>query len=536
LIEQLLSQGGFPPEAVAQPVAAAFGPLDAWIYEWQDYLLHLPGVNQLRVGQRFEPVRGSDLFLLKFKNQLGLAELQPYKDGRPLEPPTRVEVISQKFGYPADHLAFFKTLLEDLYARVARLPFTFSAETQQSTLEARRPPTPLFILHFLRQNKRAIEEALNTIQAHPHRVLGDLEQRIPLAQVSEVDADVVLDILRNPAEWAPAGGFLLAKRLQGYAPQRVYQRLPEESLDTPENRFVLAFLKQLLSAADALPAQPWWGNLPPQTSRLINDLRAALCQAVQHDTFTEVGVMQRLPGESRILMFREGYRELFVLWQQFQSARRPLFAPLQAAIDLRDVATLYEFWVFFALAEAIGEVLEVVPAINTITSDKFGLNWRSEAIFGKDYKLVYNPLCRQDYRQFHSYSVALRPDVIWIVAGQPKVVFDAKFRMTLPADNRIEEIYDEEVDRSNGVPVQEDIYKMHTYRDALGVRAAVSVYPGMQQVFWDREAGKRGDLGLCEILLEDASGVGALPLCPSTASLELLACNQGETNDHSTIA
>ncbi|MGC9396727.1 MAG: DUF2357 domain-containing protein [Anaerolineae bacterium] len=155
--------------------------------------------------------------------------------------------------------------MDDLFARTARLPFTVSGPTAQSVTEALRPPTPLFVLHFLCQHAVTLHAALGIIQAYPHRLLMDDIVRVPIAEADEIDADVVTDILLNPEHWMrPHSQVLIAEQMQGYAPTIVQQRRAEESCDTPENRFVKHFLQQLLLAADSLPAQSWWLQVPAE--------------------------------------------------------------------------------------------------------------------------------------------------------------------------------------------------------------------------------------------------------------------------------
>jgi len=89
-------------------------------------------------------------------------------------------------------------------------------------------------------------------------------------------------------------------------------------------------------------------------------------------------------------------------------------------------------------------------------------------------------------------------------------VLDAKFRLDAP---RVEEL--DEPAQAEALPQATDLYKMHTYRDALGVRAAVALYPGEQGVFYDRRTRRRRtDLTLHELIFGDFEGVGAIPFRP----------------------
>ncbi len=467
------------------------------VYEWSDYYLRYDGATRLRVGDRLVlPIDGG-LFGFSFANQLGLTILQPLDDDGPCCAPLILEVISPKFPGVDQHVAFFSTLLDDLFTRAARLPFTISADTARGVVDVPSPPTPLFTLHFLLQHARQLHDATNVVVARPHRRLSDAPEFVPLASVSEADPDVLLDVLTSPERWVRAHGFPLATKLHGHAPTHVWQRRPEESLDTPENRFVKAFLRDLLFAAESLPHQSWWWQVTKDRQRSIHETESHLRHTLVQPMFAEIGDLRRIPSSSRVLMRREGYRDLLDAWRLFNLARRPFFGPLQRAIDLRDIATLYEVWCFFALVEEITIALDVTPSLSLRVSDEHGLGWFSEARFESLGTLVYNkPVC--------GYSVGLRPDYLWYRNGKPEVALDAKFRL-----NRT----DWSDETSQSTVKNDDLYKMHTYRDALRLRAALVVYPGDRPVFWSI-GNEKMDPDLEMLLTGTFAGIGALTLEP----------------------
>jgi len=472
------------------------------LYEWRDYYVDIPGADRIRIGDRWEYAKKGNVFLIRFENQLGLASIQSFNGNQPLGSPTYVEVISPKFPSISSHLTFYNGLLEDLFSRASRLPFTISAPTSRGVTESYLPPSPLFVLHFLCQFFPAIQESLRIIQTSPHQQLVDLSEKVPLAQAEEADADVLIKIIQNPSEWVPASGFPLAERLQGYSPTRVWQRLPQETNDTAENRFVLHFLQQIIFAAQSPPSQSWWNHVPEERQQIIHGVSNYILQILYHPIFSEVGQMRRLPMESMVLLRRDGYRKILELWQLFNHARRPLFAPLQQAIDVHDVATLYEIWVFFALIEEIAVVFGETPVIDLRFSELGALGWQAEAGFGVFGKLVYN-------RTQPSYSVPLRPDFSWYEDDHLKTVFDAKFRLERQMlESEVEEATTETVSK------RADLYKMHTYRDALGVSAAISIYPGDTPVLFDKELKRKGTNTLGEIIKGQFEGIGALPMRP----------------------
>jgi predicted component of viral defense system (DUF524 family) len=244
-------------------------------------------------------------------------------------------------------------------------------------------------------------------------------------------------------------------------------------------------------------------------------------------------------------MRREGYREVTQLWQQFHSARRPLFDHWAEAIDNRAVHWLYELWVYFKLINLIGEFAKC-QEMRIDYSDEQGIEYKSVAVFEGRKALHYNQTFHPCAKEFHSYSMVLRPDFYWFdpIKGR-RVVLDAKFSMNI---HEVEFANDAEIDGEEslgdsehrpisggdrvireGTPVRDNLYKMHAYRDALvGTQAAVILYPGTQTIFMPTIGKRIHDITLKEILFGnpdherthpssfpvDLEGIGALPLRP----------------------
>lgn len=522
---------GFSPVDVAVRYPSLKGTLSPFVLqEWTRYRLKVEGTVEpilVRFGSDpVEPDPRADVYEYTCCNQIGRSTVAITAGGHSL-PPLEVEVLSPKLNLddPYDPLfypRFYRTLVDELVQRQLTLPFTFEAPTYHAVEETPEPPTPLFLFHFLRskQVQELLEQAVEAILARPHRLLTAEEEFVPLHQVYEVDADVVLSILTNSQNWVrhQGAGLAVAQRLGGYAPQKVWQRLTVETFDTPENRFVKWFVRELLGWLEELRA---WKQFPKSADDEFVELKGQLEMALHDPLFDEVGDMVYFPATSQVLLKRSGYRELLELYRQYLNSKRPaFFRDLQEAIDSRDVATLYEYWCFFELVRRLEKELgRGKPKLKLEVWEEGELAWGVIADFGGGRKLVYNE--RFGRGRDRSYSVALRPDFVLHEDGKATVVFDAKFRFdvrSLPTEQ--EDCYDEDVASGDveRVVKHADLYKMHTYRDALKtVRTAVVLFPGTEGEgeFYDRSTSeKRTLMGVGELVREKWEGVGAIPLVP----------------------
>jgi predicted component of viral defense system (DUF524 family) len=237
--------------------------------------------------------------------------------------------------------------------------------------------------------------------------------------------------------------------------------------------------------------------------------------------FADVGEMTIFPASSQVLLKRDGYRECLTIYRLLHLARIPIFNNIQQAIDNRRIDQLYEFWCFFKLSEMLAKVINgegAKPKFRIKEGPQGGLEGETEADLGKGYKLVYNKTCE-------GYTFNFRPDFSLMKDGKLEVVFDAKFRFDIKikedSEREILEIEDleeaEEEAISGGnferIAKLEDIYKMHTYRDALQCRASIVVYPGDGGHCYDVSREKKENCSLSEVI-EKLEGVGFIGLNP----------------------
>lgn len=511
ILRPLLGSGAILPVPLSHQPALG----EVAIFEWTEYLLKGPGLQQVKLGSQRLPALDQGLYKFELKNQVGRLRLTLINQGRRYQLP--VAVLSPKYPSPGSHLAFLGALLEDLIKRSAALPFAITQSTAFAADESPEPPTLLFVYHFLRQYWAELQAALETILASPHRSLIYRDELLPLAQAADVDAPVLEAILTQPQFLARTSQDLpVARALNGLAPTHLWQSLAEETFDTPPNRFAGHFLAELAGWSARLAETGWLADHLPA----LEVIRDELAFARGHSLWQDVGPLNRFPAENQVLLKRRGYREWTDLWRRFHLARLPVWRQAQEAIDARDIATLYEIWCFFALVGRIAKVLTLSPAEcrwQLDLADDAGLGYKSRVIFGRTgYKLTYNETFGHGRRR--SYSVSLRPDFTLHGPDGLRLIFDAKFRFDRTV---FEPTESDEVEPGQRVAKQADLYKMHTYRDALGAQAALTLYPGDRDVFYHTDALPDRGINWPEdwpALLGGAwTGIGAVTLFPDSS-------------------
>ncbi len=483
--------------------------LPLWLYEWTDYWVECRGASELFATFGGEAAADGPTPHLKhyaYQNQLGHSRIVITVDGEKL-PPLEVEVISRKLdkppGDPLHYPTFYHRLRIDLNRRIASLPFEFSAPTYHLVEEINEPPAPLFLFWFLKQNAERLMSAVNTVLHTSHRCLTEEEEFLPIAQAFEITPRTLQAIAEHP-EYLH---FPISQFPNFPTPSHVFQSLLADTFDTPENRFVKHFLTVLCNTQHA--------------TRNTHDVFASLQLALRAPLFDDVGELLYFPTASQVLLKRDGYRELLQLWREFNLARQPtFFRDVQDSMDARDVATMYEYWCFFALAERLAASFDALRVAYCVsTSDGEGLAWNVEAVFGDTgYRLVYN---RSFSRGRGSYSVGLRPDFSLFHGNKLEVVFDAKFRFD---ERDVEELGREADTEEAGMQMdterlakRADLYKMHTYRDALRCRAAVVLFPAMEESdrMYRTDGTVQKRISLDELLGGEVEGVGAIGFIPT---------------------
>jgi len=424
------------------------------------------------------------------------------------------EVRSRKL----DYLNQYQWMLEEIADSMAELVMErFAPTEQQFRIDESADAATLYarfaMLKWLFSGE-AFEAAVLQILAHPHRAwVEELEYRRP-GQAIPLSARVAQRLCRPGPQVTCESGLPLPALPQSIAVPRT-----EETLDTPENRFIKFVLLRWQSFTEeveqALRREPV--TAPVQRGlREVQAVQERLHTILAAGLFREVGDLTFIPAGSQVLQKRAGYRDLYRAFLQFESAALLTWDGGEDVYGAgkRDVATLYEYWVFLQLVKVmerlcgrqfgLSQLIEVRP-------DGMGValrRGRSRQLKGQvnrlgrtlQVELWFNRTFGHRAGDRGSWSRPMRPDysiriVPDITYGEPDEVwihFDAKYRVEsitglFGEDPTTEEgearlLEEEQSAEGRQASKRADLLKMHAYRDAIRRSAgAYVIYPGTER-------------------------------------------------------
>lgn len=308
-----------------------------------------------------------------------------------------------------------------------------------------------------------------------------------------------------------------------------------ETVDTPENRFVKHALFSFQSFLNDIRTKAKSDKRLELESLLLED---KLEQYLSHSIFKELSPLTTLPLNSPVLQRKEGYRGVLRNWLMFDLAAKLVWHGGDDVYsgNKRDVAVLYEYWLFFKFLDIVKEVFKIEPkSVEELikpTSDGLGLQLKQgqhlpiEGVYKSETRELnvifsYNKTFSGDnsYPDSGSWTRSMRPDYtlsIWprgISAEEAEkeelivhVHFDAKYKVENLSEilGNDADLINEKEEQNKGTYKRADLLKMHTYKDAIRRTAgAYILYPGTDKTYTK--------IGFHEII----PGLGAFSIRPS---------------------
>jgi len=346
-----------------------------------------------------------------------------------------------------------------------------------------------YILSMRAPTEDRLAPAMAAILQEPHRQFERTSRVVRLEMATGTDMGAASGLIASGVFPAPHGiaHVPLARAMRGHLPNQIAEQDVELDFDTPENRFIKGFLDMALAVVRAVErALEERREARRSTWRLAadcQDMRRKIESWLGKPLWRVVGRMTFVPAASTVLQRKRGYRDVFRHFSRLRLASKRLPLSQHTVRDLleaRDIAKLYEIWTFFAATEVMTELLGAparadvheVSAFQVDVRRGFSVTWPNGE------KLVYNACFDQNMTR-RSYSVRLYPDITFELPNGQVHIFDAKFKLKW-LDN---DEGDDSAAQRNSMWKEEDLYKMHAYRDAIvKAESAWVLYPGHEFV------------------------------------------------------
>jgi predicted component of viral defense system (DUF524 family) len=428
-----------------------------------------------------------------------------------------LDVRSLKLDYRTEYRGMLRRMSDEMAGLVADARSSVKAGFR-STFEDRTDAGWLQIqLELLREILDSVDfsAALQRILSFPHERLSTVNDSVSTDRPIRWTPSAVRQLVTgNPRREVPATHPLRTQLGLESVAERVLVPRKSRDLDTLENRFVKFALGEfrafLTHAQGVFDSNSGWGA----SAALSRRLAAMVEDWLGRSLFREVGEMRFAPLGSPVLQRKAGYREVLRWWLRFRTAAELSWEGGEELFyaGQRDVASLYEYWLFFELLgwfcqkcrggnrPAVEELIEGLeegspnlrlrrrmelgPFVGTFVGQSRRLNARFA--YNRRFEVTQDRHAAGSWtRRLHpDYTLTFWPEDLSEADGERQellvhVHFDAKYRV-----EDIESLFgaegaDDADDEVEGNYKRQDLLKMHAYRDAIKrSQGAYVLYPG----------------------------------------------------------
>ena len=302
-------------------------------------------------------------------------------------------------------------------------------------------------------------------------------------------------------------------------PRNIDVEYKRDTTDVLENQFVKFVLRTFVNFCMEIKSHA------KATEALVVEANHTIERLYEHldnQFFRRISLPSHLNMNSPVLQRKEGYREVLQAWLLYDLAAKLNWTGGDDVYDAgkKNVATLYEYWLFFKLLELISEFFNIKPQAKKdlvdIDEESINLNLKQgkmRMVCGRQetfsriinvafyYNRTFNndPQNNDPIHSAGSWTMSMRPDYtlsLWPgdiseaeAEKQDLIVhihFDAKYRLNkvLLEDRDSEKSVTEELDEEKQqqelkIYKRGDLLKMHAYKDAIRrTSGAYVLYPG----------------------------------------------------------
>lgn len=450
-----------------------------------------------------------------------------------------LEVRSRKTGYRDDYRDMLEYITEkctDLLLQINSPVYqNFEPDFEKDISEDVLYQRFIFLKSIIGTSE--FHEAVHRIVSFPNTKWQEETELKDVRNVRRFSRSAVAELIKGKNRIKiPASHPLVGYGLDS-VPAKILSSRKVDSLDTPENRFIKYALETFLKFCVEIHAKAKKLNTQSQLAKESERLVAELENHLHHAVFSEISAPHLLKLNSPVLQRKEGYREVLRVWLMFDLAAKLIWKGGEDVYEggKKDIATLYEYWLFFKLLEILQHLFEVEPKQleKLITVKDEGLNINLKQGKFTALKGIFNSGSRRFHVQFNynrsfkgkndypnsgSWTTTLRPDYtlsVWpfgIGMDQAEeeelmvhIHFDAKYKVEniFQITDQEDGLDEEKTANRKGIYKNADLLKMHAYKDAIRrTGGAYVLYPGTVPI--ERK-------GFHEII----PGLGAFPVRPS---------------------
>ena len=426
-----------------------------------------------------------------------------------------VEVRSVKSYYRSDYQFMLENITDKCTDLIMQIdsPITQNFETSFDTDSQTLYQRFCFVKSLI--NSIEFEEAVQKVVSNPTTKWEEEQEEKDIRGIRRFTQKSIKQLVNKGNRIEISEAHFLNKLYQLTSiPLKIDGTRKIESTDTPENRFIKHALEEFLFFCENCEIK----FEKYSTAKLeSNILSTKISNLLNQSFFKGISRPTSLKLNSPVLQRKSGYREVLNAWLKFDLAAKLVWNGGDAVYGAgkKDIAVLYEYWLFFTLLDLLKDVFDIEPKsiAELIQPDKGHLSLNLKQGTAIAMKGVYKSPSRNLNIQFSynrsfggkkkypdggSYTTTLRPDYtlsIWpeeikeaIDAEKTELIthihFDAKYKVNNFYDlvkeiETEEELNNVKIDERKGTFKNVDLLKMHAYKDAIRrTGGAYVLYPG----------------------------------------------------------
>lgn len=429
-----------------------------------------------------------------------------------------IEIRSKKADYESDYRVMLGEIAEyytDLVLQQGA-PVTQHLEIDENTTSQTLYQRFSFVKSLI--ENESFNEAIHKVTSNPIKKWTESYVRCNITNVRKLSRKNLRQIASlNDRIPLPQNYRSLPSYLKS-VPRYIDAEYKHDTIDNQENRFIKFVLRTFyMFCLDIKKMENASERLKLEADQTIERIAGYL----ENQFFRQVSMPTYLNLNSPVLQRKEGYREVFQTWLMFDFAAKLNWIGGDDVYDAgkKNVATLYEYWMFFKLLELISDFfgIETKEKIKLVRTDSDGINLnlvqgKQQMLYGRQksssrlinvsfyYNRTFSNISENNdpIHSAGSWTMSMRPDYtlsFWPGEISEKeaekqdlithIHFDAKYRLNnilLKDEPDVKrDLSEEKSEQELGIYKRADLLKMHAYKDAIRrTSGAYVLYPGTE--------------------------------------------------------